>query len=291
MKIKIFLLFFLVLLFSNSSIAYKELKDKIYSDPKISLRKKTATTRICYVKKGTSVIPLKFISPFLNQDIVVDYSSLKNKAKIIGDISRSVLFYSGDVFYTKGNFQPEKLYDIYRIATKFVSPVTGEYLGHYLIFIGKSKVDQDIALLSEKKIKGMNLIVSKKEAREGDLILEPSKANDFDPCFFKHFVSKDIKGHILGTLDHINFYANWDRVIIDKGSRENIVIGSVFKIFEGKVDIFQRSNSWFKEDITAPNIPIGELMVVKVYEKTSLALIIHSNNFIHKNSLIEGLEF
>ena len=94
-----------------------------------------------------------------------------------------------------------------------------------------------------------------------------------------------------------------DVVVINKGKRENIQIGSMFSIsqfgpavlVEDKTIKYQEDGSKFEKmgspDLVLPAERLGELMVFKTYEKVSLALVMRSTNIMKAQNKIQGIEF
>ena len=94
-----------------------------------------------------------------------------------------------------------------------------------------------------------------------------------------------------------------DAVVINKGKRENIKIGSMFSILQPGPAVlvdddaisYQEDASTFAQigspDTVIPAERVGELMILKVYEKVSIALVMRSTNLMSAHYKIQGIEF
>jgi hypothetical protein len=114
---------------------------------------------------------------------------------------------------------------------------------------------------------------------------------------------KNIKGNILAAVNNSSAIGKWDIVVIDKGKADGTQIGSMFSILRSGqsllVDddeiIYQEDSNAFDqigdEDLKLPPERVGELMVFKVYENLSIAILMRGNDVIGSTYKIEGLTF
>jgi len=267
------------------------------------LKKLSPTPRL--EEKGVAIptIPLSAISAFLSKDHIIEPSLLENAPRLLGDAIGTPRFLEGDVFYAQGQYDKSKLYGIYRLGNDYNDPNTDEFLGKQLIFIGLSEVSKNINVTATEQVTPHDVLKSAREARQGDLIL-PIPEYDTTPAYFlPQPVSSEVEGHILGALNNVSAIGKWDIVVIDKGQRENVQIGSMFSIMrsgpgvlvdKNKIE-YQNDASTFDKmggpDITIPAERLGELMVFKVYEKVSIAMVMRSSDAMGAKYKIKGLEY
>ena len=172
-----------------------------------------------------------------------------------------------------------------------------------MIYIGLSEVSKNPDVSHTSKITGHDFLSSSREAKQGDLIL-PIPENDGVPAYFlPSSVPSKVKGNIIASLRKSTAVAKWDLVVINKGNRDEIKVGSMFSIYQpgpgvlvtnNKIEYSldaARFNKMKDPDLTIPPLRVGELMVYKVYEKMSIAIIMRSTEVMISNYNIEGLEF
>ncbi|WP_094751344.1 LysM peptidoglycan-binding domain-containing protein [Psychromonas sp. CD1] len=271
------------------------------------VRKRTVklspTIRLHRKEKAIPMIPLNRIATFLSRDHIIDATLVKNSPRLVGNANSMQHFIAGDVIYAQGQYDNDKLYGIYRLNEALIDPKTEENLGSLLTFIGISKVSKDKNVYSNEQVTAMYLIKSTQEARQGDLLL-PLPEQDFLPAYFlPTSVDKSLTGQLLGSLNATSLLGKGDVVMLNKGRRDGIEPGAMFSIMRGgpailvndkemfykeKTSIFKRLG---KKDISLPKQKVGELMVFKIYKKTSIALIMSSTNVINSHALIQGLNF
>jgi len=254
-------------------------------------------------KDAVPIIPLSTISSFLSKDHIIDPALLVSAPRLLGDAVGTPRFFEGDIFYAEGQYEKNKLYGIYRLGDEFRDPDSDEFLGNQLIFIGHSKVSKSPNVRSTDQVTPHDLLSSSREARQGDLILPIPEYETLPAYFLPQPVSSKLEGSILAALNGVRAIGKWDTVVIDRGLRDDVQIGSMFSILRSGPGVIVKKNKveYIKDasrfdqlsepDIVIPAERLGELMVFKVYEKVSIALIMRSTDAMGINYQIEGLEF
>ena len=267
------------------------------------LMKLSPTPRIEEKKEAVPTIPLMAISAFLSKDHIIEPDLVKDSPRLLGDALGTPRFLEGDIFYGQGQYEEGKLYGIYRLGNKYTEPETGEFLGQQLIFIAHSEVSKDINVTATEQVTPHDLLKSAREARQGDLILPIPEYETLPAYFLPQPVSSEVTGSILGALNNVSAIGKWDVVVIDKGSREDVQIGSMFSILrsgpavlvnKNNIEYQDDANAWGQigaPDITLPAERLGELMVFKVYEKVSIALVVRTRDALGAKYKIQGLDF
>ena len=280
----------------------------INGEPKITrkqLKKLSPTPRLAEKTEPVPTIPLTAISAFLSKDHIINSDLVKVSPRLLGGTTETKHFFAGDVFYAQGQYDKNKLYGIYRLEDDYLDPETEEILGAKLTFIGYSQVSKDSNYTSTDKVTPHDFINSTQEARQGDLILEIPEYDTLPAFFLPQPVSASIQGSILDAVTSVSVFGKGDVVVINKGKRENIQIGSMFSVLQQGPEIFidaednrilyrddaSRFDKMDDADIVLPAKIIGEIMVFKIYEKTSIALIMRSTNMMTTANKIQGLEF
>jgi hypothetical protein len=247
-------------------------------------------------------IPLEVISPFLSKDHIINPTLIAEAPLILGDATGSPRFFEGDIFYAQGQYDANKLYGIYRLGETFKNP-KGEALGTQLIFIGQAQVSKSPNVDTTDRVTPLDLIKSSREARQGDLVLPIPEYETLPAYFSPKPVAKELKGNILASLNNATAIGKWDVVIIDKGRQDNVESGSMFSILRsGEELLINKANIIYKEDgnrfdkmketdLELPAQRVGELMVFKVYDNLSIAILLRGKDVIGSHYPIEGLPF
>lgn len=271
------------------------------------LKKLSPTPRLSEKREPIPTLPLNVIAPFLSKDHVIDSNLLINAPLVLGDAAATPAFFEGDTFYGKGKFNANKLYGIYRLQTPYLDPQTGEDLGSKLTFLGHTQVSTNTDFSGNDQVTPLDFINSKREARQGDLILPLPEYDSLPAYFSPQPVPTSVTGNILGATSDASVIAKWDAVVINRGKRDRITIGSMFSIMQPgpevlihpendseQVEYSANASRFDKQkdpDIILPPKRVGELMVFKVYEKVSIAIVMRGSELIKKDNTIKGIEF
>ncbi|MEJ6079124.1 LysM peptidoglycan-binding domain-containing protein [Vibrio sp. 1-Bac 57] len=266
------------------------------------LKKLSPTPRLQEKAQAIPTIPLQAISAFLSKDHIIDPDLLHNAPRLLGDALGSPRFFEGDIFYAQGHYDKDKLYGIYRLGETYKDEA-GNSLGTKLIFIGNSQVSKSPNVDTTDQVTPHDFIKSSREARQGDLILSIPEFDSLPAYFIPQPVPKSKKGHILSALNNATAIGKWDVVVINKGKIDSIKIGSMFSILRsGPALLIRDANIIYKEDgdafdkiseanLILPPERVGELMVFKVYDQVSIAIIMRGKDVMGAKYDIEGLPF
>ncbi len=267
------------------------------------LKKLSPTPRLAEKREPIPTIPLAAISAFLSKDHVINSELLANAPRLLGNASGARRFATGDLFYAQGKYDAHKLYGVYRLGDNYIDPQSDELLGTELTFIGHSQLSKNPHVSSTEQVTPHDFLNSTRAAHQGDLVLAIPEYDSLPAFFLPQPVPASIQGNILAALNNASVIARGDIVVINKGARENITIGSMFAIQQPGPALmindehvtYQQDSSRFAKisgpDLQLPDEQIGELMVFKVYEKVSIALVMRSTNIMKVNNHIQGIEF
>lgn len=267
------------------------------------LKKLSPIPRLAEKKTPIPTIPLTAISAFLSKDHVINSALLANAPRLLGDAKATPRFFEGDIFYGEGKYNKQTLYGIYHLGNNYLDPDTHELLGTALTFVGNAQVSKNPNVSATDMITPLDFLKSSREARQGDLILAIPEHESLPAFFLPQPVPNKLWGNIIATLNNTVSIGKGDVVVINKGNRENIKIGSMFSILrsgpnvliKNKRVVYQKDASKLAQlrnpDFEIPAERVGELMVFKVYDKVSLALVMRSSDIMATNYKIQGIEF
>ncbi|RMH36752.1 MAG: LysM domain-containing protein [Gammaproteobacteria bacterium] len=287
----------------------------VYIDGKPRLIRKSRVVKLSpkarVVGRGDAIapLPLETIRPFLVGARVVDKETLE-KAPYMVSSDGDHLMAGNDVrIYARG-FSTDQLvertnFSIFRPGGEYRDPDTGEILGYEAIHVGTAQLKRigDPATL--------DITEATREALNGDRLL-PVDESHLQPEFFPRAPDKLITGKIISVYDGVTQIGQYHVVIINRGQREGVMPGHVFTIWtqgakvRDKVAIERRRQeegyNVFKEigeQITGgderdwvklPDEQAGQLMVFRVFDKVSLALVMEATRPIHVYDVIKTPE-
>ena len=233
------------------------------------------------------------IEPFLSEPIVVDEGTLQAAPRIVAGNDDRVLLARGDRAYARGNPTlplletpgPAKTFRVFRNATPLTDPGTGEILGYEAQYLGKALLQRgesnNRSVESGKEVVSIvpatiDIVAAREEIRAGDRLLpEPARLlTSYTP----RAPEKEFNGRIVSVYGNaVQFAAQNQVVAINKGMRDGIESGYVLAILKNGQTVVDKTGST-PETLKLPNERIGLLMVFRVFDKVSYALVLEIND-------------
>lgn len=219
------------------------------------------------ISKAIPPISPRSIAPFLEAPLVTSREEIDSAPYIVDGFYNRLITGQGDQMYarkvkeeTAANFQ------IFREDRPFIHPVTKEVLGIHALDIGTASLERpgDPARI---------FIASSREEVAIQDRLRPMTDTNITPFFFPSVnENTDIEGYILPLNEKTPEIGPLDRVIaITLGEREGVKQGQVFKVLSRAVTKVDPVNK--KERFTIPEEDIGLVMVFRVFDKVSYAIV------------------
>lgn len=226
------------------------------------------------------------IAPFLSKPLVVNPGDLDSAPKILGSLDERVILGQGDIAYVKGMpndgnedqtwqiYRPGRALTIKRIdAHGDLAPII---LGYEAIHLGDAKVRKQ-----SEGVSSVEIIKARQEITKGDrLVLAPSTA---PMNYVPRAPEREIEAQIISLPEGVAETGRNNIVAISAGSMEGVEIGHVLAIHhEGKTIKVPDELS----EIKLPNERVGLLMVFRVFDNVSYALIMGSERQIQVGDLL-----
>jgi hypothetical protein len=232
------------------------------------------------VEEAISSIPYKDLRPFLVGSVVVDSKAFDRAGYIMRPFEEEqMIIGANDRVYVRGvDDAVGNSYQIIRKVKPLIDPDSRELLGYEAVNLGLAQIitqgDPATAITTE----------SSQEILIGDrLIAAPKEPTNYH--FFPKAPSTQVKGKIISMHNAISQVGQFQVVTLNKGSRDGLTTGDVLAIFEqGK----KQRDVIGREKVQIPDRRKGELMVFRVFDQVSYALIMSSTRSIRPNDLVSN---
>ena len=213
------------------------------------------------------------IVPFLTEPLVVGRSELADAGYVTIGLDDRRALGDGSQFYARGLKKKSKTeyYQIFRQGAALKHPESGETLGYEAIFLGDARMLEpgDPAKLVVTRVK--------QEILPTDRLLEaPEKAAL--PYYFPRVPDKNVKGRILSAVNGLREFGPTTIVAISLGKRDGMQEGHVLRIMR---HVGVNRDPVTKRNYRMPDEDTGLLMVFRVFNKVSYALIMDANRPVH----------
>lgn len=213
-------------------------------------------------------LPLESVKNFLEANRVVDPKLVDSVPYVVAGDDRRILSGGGDRIYVRGQLPSGQRFGLYRPGRRYVSSTTGEFLGLELETLGEARF-----LRQERGIALLEVVSSRQEISDGDLVL-PLESMPVTPEFQPHAPAAEMEGRILAVPGGVRFIGRLDVVALDLGQRDGIETGHVLAVEQLGETI---GDPVTQELLRLPGEDAGWLMVFRVYDRVSYALVMHAS--------------
>jgi len=254
-------------------------------------------------KKDSAItlLPLEVIGPFISYNNLFTENELKALPYIIGSDEGYRMTTKDFNVYVNADLKVAQSYAIYDKGEELFDPETNDSLGFYVNLIGTGQV------LTRGDIENdvpstMNVGSVKREIQTGNYVVPVNDGQLLPAIFSMKAANKSLRGAIVKVTGNGREFAKLDVVMINRGIEHNVTVGDVMAIKRRSPTIIDtgsgpaysaETSRWNKitgGDYKMPEEQLGELMVFKVYQKASMALILHTDKSARINDVITAPE-
>ncbi len=225
--------------------------------------------------RAIPAIPLDAIEQFLSKPLVVSKDELANAAYVVSSVGEHLITGAGDKVYLRGiSDDSAAVQNLFRPGSTYIDPDTGEILGYEAIYLGEGKISRN------GDPSTLNLTRTTREVNIGDRAL-PVSQESTHAYFSPHPTSPDMDGSIISVLDGVSQIGQYQVVVINRGTREGVDVGSVMSIEQKGALIRDQVSQKRNEMVQLPDEYAGLLMVFRTFEKVSYAIVLKAIQALH----------
>lgn len=221
-------------------------------------------------------VPINIIKPFFNRSRVISNDMAEQCPKIVALDEDHLVVGMGDRIYAKDLLQGghSEVYSIFRVEKDYVHPTNNEYLGTEGLDLGQATL--------EKYGNPASLIIRKSnsEIRVGDQLVEPQNL-ELDAYFTPKSPQGLPEGLIISVFGGLSQIGQYQVVVITGGYDQFRESGDVLSVYQSQKDIPSRIKHKTKIPDDYPSLKVGKLVVFRVFDKVSYALVMKANRPIY----------
>lgn len=210
-------------------------------------------------------INLDAVQGFLVQNRIVASSVLDAAPHVIQGESERLVLGAGDRLYVRGALPDSESYSFVRRGELYRDPNTNEILGLEATYIGLGRV-----VARERDITTFFVSDSREQVQIGDRVL-PTEERKVDSTFFPSAPASPVDGQVIDVFGGVTQIGQFDVVVLNRGEREGLATGNVLAIYKRGALAQDRVAN---ETVRLPSERAGLLMVFRVFEKLSYALVL-----------------
>lgn len=235
------------------------------------------------------VLPWSVIKPYIENDEIMSQQDYDFLPHLLGNHDGAERFSNGDLVLSNGT---HRKYDEYSVVRK-QNEIYDQYenlLGIQVRHVADATpLPNDLDKQLMVKVKQSNF-----EAKRGDKLL-PKENNTLD---LMALVPADRQvGSIVDSLEQHQLLGKFDVVVVNLGQRD-VSAGTVMgiymqgpKIVDSDQPVYESENTFLRnafggDEISQPALKVGDLVIFKVFDKASYALIVNSTKIIRQGAIV-----
>ncbi len=239
----------------------------------------TPQARITPLTEAVTSIPYESISAFLTTGIVLERKQARRLPYLVATRGGLLMAAAGNEIYVRG-LKNEVLgtrFSIIHIGDPLIDPDDHRHVGYQGIYVGKGTLRRngDPATIA--------LTDTTREARKGDRLIVES--TDLNLNFFPKAPNSTINGRIISVIGGVTQIGQYHVVVINRGGRNGLAVGDVLSVFQSGQVVPDEVRGG---RVRLPDEDAGTIMVFKVYDRISYALIMEATQAIHIHDAIRN---
>lgn len=235
------------------------------------------------------LLPLEVIAPFIKYDHLFTKEQLADLPYIIGSDVGQRMTIDGFKVYVNSDVELAKTYAIYDQGEELFDPETNESIGFYVNLVGTAQALRK-GDMSQNEPSTLKVTTAKREIHSGDYVVPVHDGQSYPSIFSMKAADSNMRGAIIKAIGNIREFGKFEVVMINRGADHQVSVGNVMSIKRASPAVVETSDGpvykveasrWSRllsddSDYKMPEEPVGELMVFKVYQKASMALILQT---------------
>ena len=171
-------------------------------------------------------------------------------------------------------------YSVYHVGDELKDPDDGDVLGYQGLYAAEA----DLQRLGNPVT--MRVVDSARETLEGDILLPVENETKMD--FIPRAPGAKVDGRIMSVIDDRTVVADYDVVIINRGSRHGLEPGHVLTVWEAGEEVRDITENRESPKVQLPDERNGLAMVFKAYDRMSYGLMLQSDREVHVGDAVRS---
>ncbi|GAB2697845.1 LysM peptidoglycan-binding domain-containing protein [Aliiglaciecola aliphaticivorans] len=264
--------------------------DLVRDDPKPQIKLSPEGLKELKSVHPINVLPWTIIQPYIESSTIMEEDEYEQLPYLLGNQDGNTAFASGDLVLSKADSDTPEQYNVVRKQNEL-----RDQYGNLLGFQIRHVAD---ATPLESEVAGQHLVTVEDanfEARRGDKLLPRAR---MQVGSMKLKAATRQKGQIISSLEQHKLLGKYDVVILDLGRRK-VKPGTVLGVYVQGPNIQVSSNPKYdgesnfvdnlfdgSDELQQPAIKVGEVVVFKVFQKASYALVTRSTKIIREGAIV-----
>ena len=217
-------------------------------------------------------IPFEKVAAFLKAGVILEKNQAENMPYLLRTRGDHLMASAGNEVYVRGTADdpPGTAYTVITVGQELRDPDDNQVIGFHSKKIGLATLRRtgDPATIALNR--------TTQEIKMGDRLLPEIIRLPLN--FFPRAPSTEIDGSIIAVDGGVTQIAQYQVVVINRGTNHDLAAGDVLSIFQSGETINDRYSGG---KVTLPDEEEGTLMIFKTYDRISYGLIMEATDAIH----------
>jgi hypothetical protein len=234
------------------------------------------------LSEAIRAIPYERIAAFMQRPSVLSEEQIKGAPYVVHGRDERLASAAGQQVYVRrlGSAALGTRYSVYHVGDELKDPDDGDVLGYQGLFTGEA----DLKRSGDPST--MLIVDSARETLDGDILLpvlaEPKM--DFIPRAPSGFEG----GTIMSVIDERTVVADYDVVIINRGTRHGLEAGHVLTVWQAGEEVRDTTVHAESGKVQLPDERNGLAMIFKAYDRMSYGLMMQSDREVHVGDAVRA---
>lgn len=233
--------------------------------------------RISKLDQPIPTVPMDAIDQFLMHAQVISPDALERAAHVVSIEEGRLIGGTGNKIYARGvHDRSTGRFQIFRTGTVYRNPNAkkDDVLGYEALHVADARVDAygDPSVLT--------LVRASRETLVGDRLIAVPADEAHQLNFIPSAPDQVVDGTIIALFDAISRVGRYQVVVLNKGQRDGMRSGNVLAAYRAG-EVVRDTTLRKAQAITLPDVRSGLVMVFRVFDKVSYALVMEAQREIH----------
>ncbi|MBL4629985.1 MAG: LysM peptidoglycan-binding domain-containing protein [Paraglaciecola sp.] len=247
-------------------------------------------TKSFKTRKAIPALPWSVIKPYIENEMIMSQKVYDSHPYVLGNQEGAVRFATDNIILGKASRRSKEDLNIVRKQNE-LHDMDGNFIGLQIRHLATAKlVDADIG-----KHKLIKIVHAKLEVKRGDRII-PAVKNEPDEILLT--AAQEQTGYIIDDLEQHNLLGKYNVVVLDIGA-DQVSAGTIMgiysqgpRIIDGEHPKYEGESNMIRSafnkggEIIQPALKVGEVVVFKVFDAASYALITKSAKVIKRGMIV-----
>lgn len=251
-------------------------------------------------KEPIQTLPLNVIAPYMQYDHLLTQAEIDELPHVLGNDDGQKSGIDNHKLYVNDDLEVGKSYAIYHVGAEIIDPETELPLGFDVKLTGTAQAIR-AGDMANRRPSTLLVNSANREIRSGNVVM-PINEGQLLPSFFTmQTADESIRGMIVKSSSDGREFGKLEVIMINRGSDDMVKVGDILSIKRQSPAIVETRNGpeykktasrWARmstNDEAEYNMPeesLGHVMVFKVYENASMALIMRTSKPIRLQDVV-----